>query len=330
LRILVFHVKLNRPFHQGEYHEQQSSRLLFWFAEALFARQPVRLAAKQVRFWSRVQRLWLWRDHVDYFYRPGVLDIIGHGLVTVQVLKMHKRKWAHKTFHSSVFPLVALFAFLMFFLDSGPAPVSAQELSPTPESATPAGTLTVIPEIPTPSPVSVSYPIHGITLTGVVNITGSIALEGWTHYEVAFSYVAEGNDVWFVFAGGTNPVAENSLASWTTTAISDGDYNLRVRVFSPGSFQDGFVYGLRVRNYTVNTPLPTSTFTPTATSAATAPPTFTPTLTSTVYPTPTALPTNPATLGTREIVLNLGGGALAAVVLFGVFGLFIGLRSSKR
>ncbi len=218
-----------------------------------------------------------------------------------------------------------IFAFSLAWTFS-PQPASAQEASPTPESATPAGTQTLIPEIPTPSPINITYPVHGLKLTGVIEVTGSIALEGWTSYELAFTYADDRSDSWFVFGGGTNPPAGAALGSWKTTAISDGDYNLRLRVFSPGSFQDGFIYGLRVRNYTADTPVPTLTFTPTATPAATALPTFTPTLTLTTYPTPTVLPPNPATLGAGEIVFNLARGALSIVFLFGVFGLFVRLR----
>jgi len=240
----------------------------------------------------------------------------------------------------TIFPLV-LFAFLfiwMFF----PQPASAQDVSPTPTPLIPpilnpenggiqggAGTLTVIPEIPTPSPVSVSYPIHGLKLIGVVNITGSIALDGWTSYEISFSYADDATSAWFPFASGKNPVVNNALAAWDTTKLSDGDYNLRLRVFVNGSFQDGFVYGLRVRNYTVDTPVPTLTFTPTATPtrpAATVIPTFTPTTTPTIYPTPTALPSNPATLNVEAIVSSLWRGVLFTAILFVVFGVFLRLR----
>jgi hypothetical protein len=230
---------------------------------------------------------------------------------------------------ASTFFCFLLFVFLIFFLDSNPAPVSAQDVSPTPEVATPAGTLTMIPEIPTPSPMNVSYPIHGLKLTGIVKITGSIAFEGWTSYELAFSYADKENPIWFPFATGTNPIVDNALGTWDTTKLSDGDYNLRLRVFSPGAAQDGFIYGLRVRNYTIDTPIPTLTFTPTLSPtapAATAMATFTSTLTSTVYPTPTELPTNPATLSADKIVLNLGLGALSTMVVFVVFGLLLSLR----
>src|SRR5689334_18699792 len=177
------------------------------------------------------------------------------------------------------FPL--LFAFLLLWTFS-PQPASAQAASPTPGGATPAGPGTVIPEIPTASPILITYPLHGIKVTGVINILGSITLEGWTSYEVAFAYANDQSNSWFTFGGGANPSTGGStLASWDTTTVSDGDYNIRLRVFSPGGSQDGFIYGLRVRNYTADTPVPTLTFTPTPTSADTPLPTFTPTQTLT-------------------------------------------------
>ena len=230
----------------------------------------------------------------------------------------------------------ALFLILLFFVfflavDSGLTPASAQEVSPTPEETTPAATPGVIPELPTVGPVSVSYPIHGQTLKAIVNITGSIALEGWTSYELAFSYADNADPTWFIFATGTNPIPDGSpLAAWDTVLLTDADYNLRLRVFSPAGPQDAFVYGLRVHNYTVDTPVPTSTSTPTATPSAsptaTVTPTFTPPPTSTPYSIPTPLPPNPLSLGADEIVFNLGRGAFFTALLFGVFGLFLRMR----
>ena len=170
----------------------------------------------------------------------------------------------------------------------------------------------------------------GLKLSGVVKITGTIALDGWSSYELDFSYASDSTNTWFSFAGGSSPLAGTALVDWDTTKLSDGDYNLRLRVFSPGgSPQDGFAYGLRVRNYTADTPVATLTFTPTVTPSlipATAVPTFTSTLTPTIYPTPTALPANPASLSAGEITFSLVRGALVTVLLFGVFGLFVRLR----
>jgi hypothetical protein len=242
---------------------------------------------------------------------------------------MHRRAWAQKIFRLSIF----LVSFVLFVDGGLIMPAAAQETSPTPASPSPLqGTQTVIPEIPTPSPVSITYPVHGIKLTGTVNITGVIALEGWSSYELALSYADDSTGSWFPFGSGNNPLAGDVLAAWDTTTLSDGDYSLRLRVSGAGLFQDVvvYVYGLRIRNYTADTPVPTLTFTPTATSAATALPTFTPTLTPTVYPTPTQLPANPAILGTDRIVLSLGSGALLSVLVSGLLGFFVYMRGRKK
>ena len=235
--------------------------------------------------------------------------------------------------------LVLFLVLTVFLIVSGQGVVLAQQASPTPEiptlpaGTTPLGTQTVIPEIPTQSPIEFTYPVHGLRVTGVVNITGTIGISGWTRYELAFAFAENNNDNWFVFASGAAPLNGTALGAWKTTAISDGDYNLRLRVYLPGSFQDGFVYGLRVRNYTLDTPMPTLTPTPTATSAATATltatlqPSSTLTPTLTIFPTPTALPPNPAIIDNSEIAFNLGRGALLVVFLFGVFGLLLRLRN---
>ena len=229
-----------------------------------------------------------------------------------------------------IFPILVCFVLLASFVDALLSPVAAQDASPTPEALTPVGTPSSIPELPTVGPVNVTYPIHGQTLKGSVNITGSIALDGWTGYELAFADTAGAELNWFTFATGTNPFADGLLAAWDTTAISDSDYNLRLRVFAPGGDQDVFIYGLRIRNYTVDTPQPTATAsasaTPSPSPAATITLTFTPQPTSTPYSTPTQLPPNPASLRSDEIVFNLGRGAAFTALLFGVFGLFLRLR----
>jgi len=236
---------------------------------------------------------------------------------------MRNRRRAREVSNSLV--LWVFLVFFVFFVDSAVSPVAAQDASPTPE-----GTPSVIPELPTVGPVSVSYPLHGQTLTGSVNITGSIALDGWTSYELAFSDANGAAPSWFIFAAGTNPVPGGPLVAWDTTTLTDGDYNLRLRVFTPGGSQDVFVYGLRVRNYTVDTPVPTITLTPTASPIVTAVPTSTPAPTSTPYSTPTPMPPNPASLRPGEIVFNLGRGALFTALLFGIFGLFLRMRAKGK
>lgn len=231
------------------------------------------------------------------------------------------------------FLLILLFLFFVLFVSLANAllsPASAQDETPTPEVSTPAETQANIPELPTVGPVSVFSPLHGQALKGSIKITGSISLEGWLSYELAFAQAASAEPDWFIFATGANPVTDGLFATWDTTTISDGDYNLRLRVFSPGGDQDVIVYGVRIRNYSVDTPMPTPTppasATPSATPTATVTATFTPRPTGTPYSTPTRMPPNPASLRIDDIVFNLSRGALFMAVLFGVFGLFLRLR----
>ena len=238
---------------------------------------------------------------------------------------MPKRRSAQK-----IFPVLVFLVTFVFFVDSNLTPAAAQDELPTPEAALPAGTPSIVPELPTVGPVSVSYPIHGQTLTGIANITGAIALEGWTSYELAFSDANDATPSWFLFASGTNPVPDGPLAVWDTTTLTDSDYNLRLRVVSPGGSQDVFIYGLRVRNYTVDTPVPTIALTSTPSPVATLAPTFTPAPTSMPYSTPTPMPPNPATLRPGEIIFNLGRGALFTALLFGIFGLFLRMRAKGK
>lgn len=225
---------------------------------------------------------------------------------------------------------LVFFVFFVTFVDAALWPAAAQDESPTPAALTPAGTPSSIPELPTVGPISILYPLHGQPLKATVKITGSIALEGWTTYELAFADAASAEPNWFVFATGSNPVIDGLLAEWDTTSISDGVYNLRLRVTGPNGEQDVFVEGVRINNYTADTPEPTSTppasATPTSTPMPTVTLTFTPLPTETPYSTPTRLPPNPASLRPDDIAFNLGRGALFAAVLFGVFGWMLKLR----
>jgi hypothetical protein len=167
----------------------------------------------------------------------------------------------------------------------------------------------------------VSLPRQGEVLQGMITITGSTDITGFVSTEVAFTYSGDITGTWFQIATTSQPVYLDTLAIWDTTTITDGDYILRVRVFlKDGSFLDGIVTKLRVRNYTpVETPTPGPTAVlPTAT--------LTPTLTFTPFPSPTLLPTNPAVLTSRDVVISISYGGLAAVTFLIVLGAYLGLR----
>ena len=177
---------------------------------------------------------------------------------------------------------------------------------------------------------TISYPIEAQIVQGVVTISGSVTVLGFSSYKISFAYENDPTQTWFELSSSSLPVFEGELGAWDTTTLTDGDYSLRLQVFLlDGTVQEATVTGLRVRNYT---PIPTSTHTPTSTPVvqfapptaqliAPAPATVTPSL-----PTPTVLPPNPASLAEASISSALGRGAALTLLLFFVFGLLLKLR----
>lgn len=184
--------------------------------------------------------------------------------------------------------------------------------------------------------ISITSPQPGDTLRGQVEINGSMDSPNFASAELGFSYaIPAGNAsdpavAWFTIQTFPQPVQNPILAIWDTTAITDGDYILRLRVFfQDGTSQDVIVPDLKIRN---DEPLATVTATPTETVeafAATEPDAATPrppepTLQS--FPTSTPLPPNPAAITNSSIFTTFGRGVLAALVIFIFASLLFRLR----
>jgi hypothetical protein len=164
-------------------------------------------------------------------------------------------------------------------------------------------------------------PQQGDVLQGVVAIRGSNNAAGFLSSEIDFAYAGDTTGTWFLIATSSQPVDSDTLATWDTTTITDGNYSLRLQVFlSDGTHLDAIIPNLRVRNYT---PIETPTPAPTAVL-----PTLTPTitLTPTPFPSPTPLPANPALLTSTDISISLGYGGLGAVIFIIVVGIYLWLR----
>ena len=193
----------------------------------------------------------------------------------------------------------------------------------------------------------IADPQPGQALRGVVLIRGTAQQPAFDHYEVSFSYEPNPTADWFAIeAAGSSPVQNGQLASWDTTQIADGAYQLRLRVFSSdgGAPLEFVTAGLAVAN---SVPLPAASATSPATAVATVPtteapaPTITPAVASstavsnatapavsTAIPTvvsPVVSPAGGAQLPTSSpYLLALGRGAVAAIAGFlalGVYGL---------
>jgi len=183
-----------------------------------------------------------------------------------------------------------------------------------------------------PSPLAISSPAAGEVLRGQVPIVGTSEAPGFVSSELSFSYAGDPTGTWFVLQTSGQAGVNAVLATWDTLSISDGDYNLRLRVnLQDGTLLETSVTGLQVRNYTaLPTPTAESSFTPTPTPRSEAPTPIllaasaTPTLPP--PPTPTPLPHNPAALASSEIYASLKRGALLIGLLFLAFGILLRLR----
>jgi hypothetical protein len=182
------------------------------------------------------------------------------------------------------------------------------------------------------TPLSITSPQAGDTLRGQIQVNGGMNMPGFASAELAFSYTA--SDVagtWFTIQTFSLPPADSTLAVWDTTLVTDGDYNLRLRVFlEDGTTQEVVVSDLRIRN---DTPEATSTPTedPFPQFMATAPPPARAEPTSTVLPvqpSPTPMPANPASVTTDSIYGTFGRGALTTLGLFAFFALILRLRKN--
>ena len=183
---------------------------------------------------------------------------------------------------------------------------------------------------PQPAGLSIASPGPGDALQGIVSITGSTDLPGFTQAEVSFSYSQDKAGGWFLIQESSQAVTDGIISSWDTTTLTDGVYDLWVVVtLADGSQQQAQVPGIRVRNYT---PIETSTSL-VATIVVTRQAQVLPTLTPSAEVTATAfklvlspLPDNPAVIGSSDILTSMAGGGLAVAGLFLVGGLYLGIK----
>lgn len=185
------------------------------------------------------------------------------------------------------------------------------------------------------APVVITSPQPGETLRGLIQIQGRMDAPNFSSAELAFTFDASASNPapgWFPIQTFTQPAATPALAAWDTTAVTDGDYTLRLRVFlQDGTFQDATVAGLKIRN---DEPLPTAAAPPTLADFNSQPLDNSPSLEESTptpaiaYPTSTPLPANPASLKTDSITAIFWQSALVVIVLFVFFSLILRLKKN--
>jgi hypothetical protein len=127
----------------------------------------------------------------------------------------------------------------------------------------------------------ITNPTDGMTISGVVNVTGIATHPNMRFYQLRFAAGPQptGDSQWVDFAIVEGAQVENDvLAAWDTTIIPDGQYTLALAVWGLDDAASPYVFF--VTNLTVNNAQPVETPTP-------EPPTPEPTPTAVVGPTAT-------------------------------------------
>lgn len=168
-------------------------------------------------------------------------------------------------------------------------------------------------------------PVPGEVLQGLIAVEGDAHGPEFAAYELAFSAQGDATDTWFVLARSNTPATAALLAEWDTTALTDGEYTLRlVMQLTNGETSTHFVENLRVRNYSpveTNTPGPTATLEPGQMPTAT---------TTSLPPTVTPLPPNPALIPPARYQAAVTLGALSAPGLLAALAIYSYRRRRNR
>jgi len=177
----------------------------------------------------------------------------------------------------------------------------------------------------TPPEADIISPSTGEGLQGVIPITGITDIEGALTWDLSFSYNNDPRETWFLISDGNHVSSDEILAQWDTTILTDGNYQLRLRIYLENDETSvTLITNLRVRNYTI---IETSTPTigPNLGSLSTIVPTGT-----RIAVTPTPFPGNPIEISESDIRNSITHGAVTAFALIALIGLYASIRKKIR
>ncbi|HEY4689605.1 MAG TPA: PBP1A family penicillin-binding protein [Anaerolineae bacterium] len=145
----------------------------------------------------------------------------------------------------------------------------------------------------TSSVVAISDPPDGGLVNGLVSIIGTAHMPDFEHYDVMFSLASSPDDWRWISGPHLAAVNNGLLTTWDTNGLEEGDYILRLVVYSQSGGSSEARVRVSVNRGAVPTPSPMPGPTSTSTPAPTDTPLVVPTLppsTDTPTPEPTATP----------------------------------------
>lgn len=173
-----------------------------------------------------------------------------------------------------------------------------------------------------PGYADLTQPPQGGALVGLVTIEGSAAHPSFNSYDLMFALDPNPTDTWFPISENVQTsVSRGRLGIWDTTGVTDGTYQLRLRVWlQNGTSFEVINTGLRIRNV-----LSIETATPAPVAEIAVPTPLLPT--STPRPTPLPFIGEP---GASRVVNLLLLGAIAGAASLGIFGTYSIIRGQIR
>lgn len=171
----------------------------------------------------------------------------------------------------------------------------------------------------------ITYPEAGGTVSGIVEVRGSVPDAGFESAQLEYSYTNATTSTWFLIARLDRVIQDDVMAKWDTTTISDGIYTLRLKVNYRNGKSDGIkLENINVANYTRPGQTPVGAI---PSEAISTPVPVNPQITE-IHPTP--LPANPASINGDQFMNSLFVGSLAAAGILAIVGIYSALRRYRR
>jgi hypothetical protein len=177
--------------------------------------------------------------------------------------------------------------------------------------------------------VRIQSPVDGDYLQGSVQVIGTVTGTGLQTAEISFRYQDSQSQSWFVIGQTSTPVVDDIIATWDTSTIADGVYQIRVQaVYENERQQEKIISNLNVRNYTPFDPIKTGN-PETLSTEIIENPIVTIETTPTMRSSPTAMPANEMVISQSQFITTVIQGGILGVLLLFVIALFILIRSRK-
>ncbi len=146
-----------------------------------------------------------------------------------------------------------------------------------------------------PENLVINFPQKGQSVQGVVEISGSVVSDIFLRGEIYYAYSNTDNTTWFLITQLDQPIENGILARWDTTTITDGEYQIKLKLTKTDNTTDELIIQpVYVRNYSIE-----PTVTPAPTNAAVIVEEDTPISLNNSFSTP--FPQNPAAVSSEGI-----------------------------